>query len=78
MIAVHFLPPRDGAWSLAVYSIAGRRVRQLDRGIGGSGRQCRIWDGRDSAGRPAPSGVYFYALTQNRRLLDVAKEILLP
>ena len=74
-IAVRFLPPRDGAWSLTVYSVTGRCVRLLDKGTGANGRQSQVWDGRDAAGRPVSTGVYFYALTREGYLLDAAKGI---
>lgn len=52
--------PREGR--IAIYDVAGRIVRSLfdgaieDRGPG------LYWDGRDDAGREAPSGVYFVRL----------------
>lgn len=42
---------------LAVYDIAGRRVRELSE-EGGAGRLTARWDGRDDAGRSVPSGIY--------------------
>jgi len=44
---------------VAVFDLAGRRVRQLDRGARGVGRHDLEWDGRDDAGRPVRGGLYF-------------------
>ena len=43
---------------LAVFDLAGRRLRRLE---GHAGEALR-WDGRDSNGRPVASGVYFYRI----------------
>ncbi len=48
---------------LAVYDVAGRRVRVVaDRALA-SGRTKVAWDGRDASGASVPSGVYFARLT---------------
>lgn len=44
--------------SAAVYTVAGRRVRDLAFGVLSPGRHELSWDGRDAAGRPAEAGVY--------------------
>lgn len=49
--------------SLAIYDIAGRRVRQLADGWQSAGRHEVAWDARDDLGAEVPNGVYFYALT---------------
>jgi hypothetical protein len=55
------LAMRDQA-SLRVYDVAGKAVRELWRGAAGPGAQQVVWDGRDDAGSPAPSGLYFVRL----------------
>ena len=48
---------------LAVYDLAGRRVRTLlDREPTAPGRHDAVWNGRDEAGRLVPAGVYLYRL----------------
>ncbi|MEW6753921.1 MAG: choice-of-anchor D domain-containing protein [Candidatus Latescibacterota bacterium] len=59
---------------LCVYDLAGQRVRTLVDGGGSPGRHRTVWNGRDDAGRPLATGVYFCHLvtqggTQVRRLL---------
>lgn len=49
--------------SLTIYDIAGRRVRELAKGEQfQAGTNERGWDGRDDAGEPAASGIYFAQL----------------
>jgi choice-of-anchor B domain-containing protein len=67
---------RAGSVSLAVFDVAGRRVRGLvERGLPAGWHQAE-WDGRDDAGRPVASGVYFYRMsagdqTRTRRMVLV-------
>ena len=56
---VHFDLPRPQSVRIAVYDLAGRRVRNLVEGAVEAGRHVEIWDGLDAGGRPVASGVYF-------------------
>jgi subtilisin-like proprotein convertase family protein len=60
--AIRFALPRQGPATLALFDVAGRRVRTLLDGAVGAGRHESIWDGRDADGNPVPAGVYFYRL----------------
>jgi flagellar hook assembly protein FlgD len=52
----------SGLVHLAIYDIAGRRLRTLlDRNIGG-GLHDVVWDGRDDGGRTVGAGVYLVRL----------------
>jgi hypothetical protein len=51
-----------GYTSLELFDLRGRRVVQLFAGHLHAGRREVDWDGRDAAGRPAASGVYFARL----------------
>lgn len=58
--------PEGGARvSLAVFDLAGRRVRTLVDRRAPAGGHIANWDGTDDNGRPAASGVYFYRLSWN-------------
>jgi hypothetical protein len=48
--------------NLKIYNVAGQLVRELVNRPRGPGHYKAVWDGRDDAGRPAASGVYFYRL----------------
>ncbi|MBC8367807.1 T9SS type A sorting domain-containing protein, partial [bacterium] len=47
---------------LAIYDLAGRRIRVLHDGRLESGRCDFTWKGLDESGRDAPSGVYLVLL----------------
>lgn len=51
-----------GPIELAIFDVAGRRVRTLIDGPVGPGALSLHWDGRDSGGRGVPSGVYLARL----------------
>ena len=77
---IRFSVPPDptGAFpsaDLAVYDVAGRRVRELFTGSVVSGDAAAVWDGRDDAGAFAPAGVYVVRLLVGGR--DLTKRILL-
>jgi len=52
-----------GDVELAVYDLAGRRLRELLHGPRVAGEHRVAWDGRDDAGRALPAGTYVYRLT---------------
>jgi hypothetical protein len=54
--------------SLRVYDVHGRLVATVVDGVRQQGLHEIPWNGRDSAGRPLPSGVYFAALNADRRV----------
>jgi hypothetical protein len=51
---------RGSAVEADVISVEGRRIRTLMSGSLPPGRHSVTWDGKDSAGRPAASGIYMY------------------
>jgi uncharacterized repeat protein (TIGR01451 family) len=57
---------RSGPIDLAILDLEGRVLRHLVRGDARTGRHRIVWDGRDEAGRPVPSGLYFYRLTSRQ------------
>jgi len=57
-----FTVPRTGRVHLAVYDVQGRLVRTLARTDLEAGTHHRVWDGRNEAGSPSASGIYFARL----------------
>ncbi|WP_457652167.1 T9SS type A sorting domain-containing protein [Rhodocaloribacter sp.] len=53
---------RSGRATLSIYNMLGQRVLDLVAGEQTPGVYEARWDGSDRAGRPAPSGLYFYRL----------------
>jgi hypothetical protein len=51
-----------GDVELAIYDVAGRRVRTLVRGFQRAGEHKVVWDGRDDLGHTAASGLYLCRL----------------
>ncbi len=67
---------RAGRVRVEIFDVAGRRVRTLvDESLPAAAHQ-RVWDGRDDAGRPAPSGTYYCRL-QTAELTEHRKMTLL-
>jgi len=54
--------PDAGPARLAIVDLGGRVVRTLVDEVCEGGLRSVIWDGRDDAGRPLPSGVYYSRL----------------
>jgi flagellar hook assembly protein FlgD len=61
-VAIRFLLPRPGKFSVEVYDLAGRLVKQVKAGEQMPGEHRVTWDGKDSHGGKVPSGVYFVKL----------------
>ncbi len=53
---------------LRIYSVDGREVRTVFRGVLAQGERQLAWDGRDAAGRRADSGVYFARFVSRGRV----------
>jgi hypothetical protein len=62
---IRFYVERSGAVEISILDVAGRRVRAYGRASYGAGQHAVAWDGRDTAGRPVPAGVYFSRLRAN-------------
>lgn len=58
-----FTIPSSGHASLAVYNLAGQKVRTLMDEPMSAGNHVVVWDGHDDAGRTVSAGVYFTRLT---------------
>jgi hypothetical protein len=69
-VAISFVPSHPSGRAgvsvpvtLAIYDAMGRMVAIVERGEFETGKIYRAsWDGRDSAGRPVPAGVYFIGM----------------
>ncbi|MFB3908646.1 MAG: FlgD immunoglobulin-like domain containing protein [Candidatus Eisenbacteria bacterium] len=54
--------PAEAPADLAIFDLAGRRVRTLVQGRSAAGSHAADWDGADDGGSPVPSGIYFARL----------------
>ncbi|MBD3335238.1 MAG: S8 family serine peptidase [Candidatus Eisenbacteria bacterium] len=77
-VVIRYELPRRAAVELAVYDLAGRRIRHLLRGENvDAGRHPVLWDGCDESGRRVAPGVYLcrlkagsYSASRRVMLLD--------
>lgn len=56
---VRYSLSREGAVTVTVYDLAGRKVRTLVQGKAGKGAHSVVWDGTDMNGRSVAAGLYF-------------------
>ncbi|MDH4036413.1 MAG: C25 family cysteine peptidase [Candidatus Krumholzibacteria bacterium] len=75
-IAFDLPPGRSHRVTLTVYDVTGARVQTLVDGALPGGRHSVAWNGRNHAGVPAGSGVYFYRLATSDRA-ETRKMVLL-
>jgi hypothetical protein len=68
-LTLRFVLPRETTFRMAIYDVAGRRVRELASGSRPAGEQTLAWDMRDNAGREVSSGIYFARLDADRHSL---------
>jgi len=73
-VTLPFTLATPGRVRLEVFDLAGRRIATLADGHLAAGEQALVWDGRDAAGNPQASGVYFARLaaagtTETKRLV---------
>ncbi len=59
---IGFYLAQSGEATLGIYNVLGRRVRQVSFGRIPGGEHIYVWDGMDTGGKPAASGVYLYKL----------------
>jgi hypothetical protein len=72
--SIEFQLPESGPAEISIYDITGKSVIALVDDYLGAGNHTIVWDGRNSAGQPVSSGVYFYRIsvgdhTATRRML---------
>ena len=67
---ITFVVPVSTHVTLSIYDVEGKLVVTLVDGVLSDGPKSIHWDGRDSYGKLARSGVYFYRLTAGDKLLS--------
>jgi len=67
----------NGLVELSIYNIKGQLVKNLVRSSENSGEHNVVWNGKDSAGKKVSSGLYFYKLKVNDKIIDTKKMMLL-
>ena len=59
---IRFSVPKETYVTLQIFNAEGKLITTLISGLVDPGLQEIEWDGRNSGGHPASSGVYFYRL----------------
>jgi flagellar hook assembly protein FlgD len=54
--------PTEGYTSLAVYNIAGQKIKTLVKEAQNVGTHNATWNGQDESGKPVSAGIYIYRL----------------
>jgi hypothetical protein len=62
-----FMAPAAGRYTVEVYDVNGRLAREISGNASAPGRVEVVWDGRDSRGNQAASGIYFLRATSGNR-----------
>ncbi len=68
-MAVSFFSAEESPVTLEIVDILGRKQATIFEGVCGTGLSRYTWDGTDTAGKPAASGVYFIRLSGPDRSL---------
>jgi hypothetical protein len=71
------MPVPAEAVQLEIFDLLGRRIRTLRLSSGRAGIHKVVWDGRDDAGKPAPTGLYFCRLRAQRQIGPTLRLLLL-
>lgn len=66
---IFFYLPEGRKAYLTIYSLRGEQIRNFQINSSHKGYQSVIWDGKFSDGKPANSGIYFYSLKGNEKIL---------
>jgi hypothetical protein len=59
---IRYALPKDASVRLAVFNILGQEVVTLKNEVQGPGQYDVVWNGRNDAGSPVATGIYFYRL----------------
>jgi hypothetical protein len=65
---IHYTVPEAGLVELRIYDVTGRLVRPLVSEWRSQGGHASTWDGRDTRGAAAASGIYFVRLESDGRV----------
>nr|MBC8384152.1 T9SS type A sorting domain-containing protein [Candidatus Cloacimonadota bacterium] len=63
--------------SLEVYNIKGQKVKSLVNEVKEKGTHSVVWDGKNDSHKAVSSGVYFYKLEADNKLIKINKCIIL-
>ena len=74
---ISFSLPEDGDVELSIYNIKGQKVKQLVSDQFIAGQHSVAWNGTDGNNQPVSSGIYFYQLIVDGKIISKNKCLLL-
>lgn len=74
---INFSLPVEGQVKLTIYNLLGQEVRTLVSSAMEPGTYKSIWNSRDNFGRRVTSGIYFYRLVVDNKVITTHKMVLL-
>ena len=74
---ISFSLPTEGQVRLAVYNLLGQEIRTLVTDNLKPGAYKAVWNSLDNSGRNVPSGMYFYRLVVDNKVISTHKMVLL-
>ncbi|UCH11085.1 MAG: T9SS type A sorting domain-containing protein, partial [Fidelibacterota bacterium] len=74
---ISFSLPFEGQVKLAVYNLLGQEITTLASGLMDAGMYKAVWNGLDNSGRSVSTGMYFYRLMVDNRVVDTKKMLFL-
>ncbi len=74
---INFALPAPGDVKLAVYNLLGQEVQTLVSGSMEPGVYTAMWNSMDNVGRKVSSGVYFYRLVVDGKIMSTKKMVML-
>jgi len=67
--SIEYTLPLTSSVQLIIYNVSGQVVRRLVQGKQTPGHYRVVWDGKDTQGKTAPSGIYYCHLKAGRMIL---------
>ena len=69
--------PEQGHVVIDISNVNGQRVKTYTSGIQAPGKHSIKWDGKDEKGSKLESGIFFYTMNVDGRVIDTKKMLLL-
>jgi len=75
--AISFQLQKESEVELIIYNIKSQKVKNLTNELYSEGEHSIIWNGMDDSGKSVSTGIYFYKLNVNNKIIDSKKMILM-
>ncbi len=72
----YYLPKSENV-DVSIYNVKGQLVKKMEIGQQQSGNHSIVWNGKDHTDKSVGSGVYFYSLSTNGKVVDTRKMVMI-